>query len=124
MTELENIQKQLALVGELIKAKEEELQVAVDRWDDWRAANLRFEIGRDRQLWTALEGRRRQLTSVDEAPSRGSSQTSAEVRSELCPGSWGRYGGLVSLAAGAGCEDPDHGDPLYDSSRDYFDALR
>jgi hypothetical protein len=72
MTELENIQKQMALVGDRIKAEEAELQVAVDRWDDWKAGNLRSEIGRDRQLWTALEGRRRQLTSVDEAPMRSS----------------------------------------------------
>jgi hypothetical protein len=45
VTELENIQKQLALVADRITAKQTELQVAVDHWDDWRAGRLRTEIG-------------------------------------------------------------------------------
>ena len=66
MTELENIQRQLALVGDRIKAKEAPLG-RLER----RESSLRHWMRSP--IVDALEGRRHQLTSVDEAPMRSSS---------------------------------------------------
>ena len=44
-----------------------------DRWMDYEAGRMRSELDQERRLWIALEGRPRQLISIDEAPARASS---------------------------------------------------
>jgi hypothetical protein len=72
MTEVENINAQLKLVGDRIKVKEAKLKHHQDRWEDFEAGQVRSDLGRDRQLWTALNGRKQQIQTVDETSTRSS----------------------------------------------------